>query len=99
MLPVVAGDRETRKQILIYTLLLAGAGLAPWLMGFASWIYLAAAMIGGVAMIAIAVAMWRQRLAPAQPDAVKTAWRMFSVSIFYLFGVFAALLVERAIGL
>lgn len=98
MLPVVAGDRETRKQILIYTLLLAAAGLAPWIMGFGGWIYLAAAVIGGAAMILIALAMWRQRLAPTEAAAVKTAWRMFSVSIFYLFGVFAALLVERALG-
>src|SRR5580658_7234929 len=34
MLPVVAGDRETRRQILLYTLLLAPLGTAPWLLGY-----------------------------------------------------------------
>ena len=35
MLPVVAGARETRRQILLYTLLLAPLGVAPWLLGYA----------------------------------------------------------------
>ena len=34
MLPVVAGEPETRRQILLYTLLLAPLGVAPWLLGY-----------------------------------------------------------------
>ena len=39
MLPVVAGERETRRQILLYTLLLAPLGVAPWLLGYAGPLY------------------------------------------------------------
>ena len=39
MLPVVAGARETRRQILLYTLLLAPLGVAPWLLGYAGSSY------------------------------------------------------------
>ena len=39
MLPVVAGERETRRQILLYTLMLAPLGVAPWLLGYAGPAY------------------------------------------------------------
>src|SRR5690606_23471989 len=39
MLPVVAGDRETRRQILIYSVILAPLGVAPALIGLAGWVY------------------------------------------------------------
>jgi protoheme IX farnesyltransferase len=39
MLPVVAGARETRRQILLYTLLLAPLGVTPWLLGYAGLSY------------------------------------------------------------
>src|SRR5690242_6574305 len=48
MLPVIAGAKETRRQIVIYTLLLVPLSLAPWLMGFSGTVYgLAALMLGG----------------------------------------------------
>jgi heme o synthase len=51
MLPVVAGPDETRKQILIYTLILAPVGLAPSLFGFAGYLYGAVAVGCGVMML------------------------------------------------
>src|SRR4029077_16677304 len=50
MLPVVAGDVETRRQILLYTLVLAPLSAAPWLFGFAGSLYAAVALTGGGAM-------------------------------------------------
>src|SRR5436190_12475998 len=47
MLPVVAGTEETQRQILIYTLVLAPLGLAPWLFGFAGTAYAAVAVVAG----------------------------------------------------
>src|SRR5438477_1279483 len=47
MLPVVAGLDETRKQILIYSLLLAPVGLSPALFGFAGLAYAAVALVCG----------------------------------------------------
>src|SRR6516225_1909934 len=47
MLPVVAGRAETKRQILIYTLLLAPLGVAPWLLGYAGPLYGIVAVITG----------------------------------------------------
>src|SRR5262252_10867133 len=47
MLPVVAGTRETRRQILIYALVLAPLGVAPWIAGYAGPLYGAVAAIAG----------------------------------------------------
>ncbi len=47
MLPVVAGARETRRQILLYTVLLVPVSLAPWLIGFSGPIYGCAALLLG----------------------------------------------------
>src|SRR2546422_5446951 len=55
MLPVVAGADETRRQILVYTLVLAPLGLAPWLFGFAGAAYGAVAIAGGGMMILLAL--------------------------------------------
>ena len=54
MLPVVAGDRETRRQILFYTLILAPLGVAPWLLGYTGATYGIAAVIMGAVMLALA---------------------------------------------
>jgi protoheme IX farnesyltransferase len=55
MLPVVAGDRETRRQILLYTLVLAPLGAAPWLFGYAGALYGAVAIAAGAVMIAFSI--------------------------------------------
>src|SRR5207249_12235239 len=55
MLPVVAGADATRRQILLYCLLLAPLGVAPWLIGYAGPVYGAVAGIAGAIMVALAV--------------------------------------------
>ncbi|HEY1152240.1 MAG TPA: heme o synthase [Pseudolabrys sp.] len=93
MLPVVAGERETRRQILLYTILLAPLGVSPWFLGFAGPVYAAVSIATGAIMLLIAWQIWRER-APAY-----TACRnMFAFSILYLFLLFAVLLVERGFG-
>jgi protoheme IX farnesyltransferase len=89
MLPVVAGDKATRRQILLYTLLLAPLGLAPWALGFAGMLYGAVAFVGGVAMIALALQVRAERSGHAASK------RLFAFSILYLFLLFATLLVDR----
>jgi heme o synthase len=89
MLPVVAGEAATRRQILFYTLVLAPLGASPWFLGFAGWWYGAVALAGGAVMIALAL-----RLRGDQSGR-KAARRLFAFSIFYLFLLFAALLAER----
>jgi protoheme IX farnesyltransferase len=99
MLPVVAGKRETRKQILIYSVLLVPVTLAPVALGFAGAIYGAAAASLGAVFLALAWQVWQ---AGAQGDEVESdvrAKRLFLFSIFYLFLIFALFLVERVPGL
>jgi protoheme IX farnesyltransferase len=89
MLPVVAGDAETRRQILLYTLLLAPLGVAPWLLGYAGPIYGIAAVITGAIMLVLA---YRVR---AERGVHVASKKMFAFSILYLFLLFAMLLVDR----
>ncbi|MDR3421629.1 MAG: heme o synthase [Xanthobacteraceae bacterium] len=89
MLPVVAGIAETRRQILLYTLLLAPLGAAPWLLGYAGALYGVVALAAGAAMIVLA---WRLR---AEQRGHAAARQMFGFSILYLFLLFAMLLVDR----
>jgi len=88
MLPVVAGKEETRRQILIYTLILAPLGVAPWLIGFTGPIYGMVATVTGAVMLALAI-----RLLSDRSD--RTAKHLFAFSILYLFLLFAMLLVDR----
>jgi protoheme IX farnesyltransferase len=95
MLPVVAGRAETHRQILLYALLLAPLGLAPWLLGFAGAAYGTVAIAGGGAMVMLALRL-RGRRGAAEEQAAR---RLFAFSVLYLFVLFATLLAERIGGL
>jgi heme o synthase len=100
MLPVVAGAKETRRQIVIYTLLLVPLSLVPWLIGFSGQVYALAAAVLGAGFI---VSVWR--VATDRQDATGVsrtndapARVAFKYSILYLFVLFAALAVDRLVG-
>ncbi len=95
MLPVVAGRGETRKQILIYSLVLFVAGLSPVALGFGGLVYLAASLGIGLWFLYLSVAVLRETDEKREPN----ARRLFGVSILYLFALFAALIVEQVLGL
>jgi heme o synthase len=95
MLPVVAGHDETRKQILIYSLILLPAGLAPTLAGFAGLLYGAVALICGGAMLHLAWRVYRDREGSAAASAAK---RLFAFSLLYVFVLFAALLADNMLA-
>jgi heme o synthase len=92
MLPVVAGATETRRQILLYTLILAPLGATPWLLGYAGLGYGIVAVVTGAVMIALA---FRVR---AEEEGHKASKQLFAFSILYLFLLFAMLLVDRMSG-
>jgi len=92
MLPVVAGPRETKRQMLIYTLLLTPVALAPTLLGAVGWIYGAVALALSVVVIGHAVAVWRTA---DDETAFGAARRMFRFSLLYLAVLFAALPLDR----
>jgi protoheme IX farnesyltransferase len=87
MLPVVAGRAETKRQILIYSILLFPFSLLPWALGFAGVVYGATASVCGAVFIALALTLVKSSLADRRP-----AHRLFAFSILYLFVLFAALL-------
>ena len=92
MMPVVAGARATKRQMLIYTLLLFPLALAPWFLGMAGAIYGASAvLLGGLFILAA--------LRVRADDSDRSAREMFAYSIFYLFALFTLLILDRAPGL
>ncbi len=99
MLPVTHGAAETRRQILWYALLLAPVAFAPVLTGLGGAFYGAVSILLSLGLIALAFRL--TRLAPDAAMAVERphALRLFAYSIFYLFALFAALLIERMAAL
>jgi protoheme IX farnesyltransferase len=95
MLPVVAGPDETRKQILIYSLILAPVGLTPTMMGFAGWIYGVVALVCGALFLQLAWRVYRDREGAAAATAAK---RLFAFSLLYVFALFAALLADNLLA-
>jgi len=91
MLPVVAGRAETKRQILIYSVLLVPISVLPWALGFAGKLYGAIAVMSGVTMLLLALQLRSSSDADRHP-----ARRLFAFSIFYLFVLFAGLLADAA---
>jgi len=96
MLPVVAGIASTRLQILLYSLAVAAAALAPWALGLAGAIYGLAAAVLSAIFVLLAAAVFANR--STQPSAMGPEKRLFGFSILYLFALFAALVADRWIG-
>ena len=92
MLPVVAGTAETKRQILIYSVLLVPISILPWALGFAGAIYGATAGMSGATIILLALQLRRSSDAEKRP-----ARRLFAFSILYLFVLFATLLADAAL--
>lgn len=90
MMPVVAGKKETKNQILIYTIALLPVSLAPYFIGMSSTIYGVVALLLGFQFIIHAVKVWVD-------EAVISARPMFLFSIKYLFLIFLGLLIDKAV--
>ena len=89
MLGVVSGPRETKRQILLYTLVPRPASVAPWLLGVADTFYGAGALLLSALFTGMAIRVWRD-------DSDRSARRMFAFSLLYLFLNFSLLLVDHA---
>ena len=88
MLPVTHGVAFTRLQILLYTILLIPISLLPFLTGMSGGLYLAGALILGGRFLSYAI-----RLFATGDD--RLAMPTFGFSIVYLFGLFAALMLDH----
>ncbi|MCC7252197.1 heme o synthase [Hyphomicrobium sp.] len=92
MLPVVAGADETRRQILLYSLVLTPLAVVPYFIGLGGVVYAAVSIALGLAFIYLAVKVWRIREGRAADHAAK---QLFGFSILYLFLLFGVLLGEH----
>ena len=95
MLPVVSGAGETRRQILIYSLLLVPITFLPSLLGVTGPVYTIAAGVLGALFVYYAVEVYRRREGAEGEAACKT---LFAFSTLWLFLIFALILLERAGG-
>ena len=93
MLPVVAGIRNTRLQILLYSVTTVVAAIAPFVLGLTGLIYGIAAAVLNTVFIILAAAVFANKA--GEPSGMKTERRLFAFSILYLFGLFAALVADR----
>ncbi len=87
MMPVVRGERETRRQILLYTLLLYAITQLPFCAGEFGGIYLVASMALGLAFIAGSLNLYRRA------DR-KAALRLYLYSLLYLALLFGAMVAD-----
>jgi protoheme IX farnesyltransferase len=91
MLPVVRGEDETRRQIVLYSLLLVVLTLVLSPFGMMGVVYFAAAAVLGGLFIRDALRLWRQ----ATPQAAR---RLYLYSILYLFALFTAMALDRVLS-
>jgi len=91
MLPVVAGPAETKRKMLLYTLVLWPVSLAPWLFGIGSLLYGVGALLLSASFTGSAIRVWRD-------TTDRSARRMFAVSLLYLLLIFSLLLVDHTGG-
>jgi heme o synthase len=96
MLPNVAGRPETRKQILIYTLLTVPAVALPVFTGTAGLLYAVGAGFLTLVFLKDAIDVYR---APEGDASDKACKHLFGFSIYWLFAVFGLILVERLLNL
>ena len=93
MLPVVAGEAVTRRQILIYSVLLLPLAATPWFIGGTGAVYGIAALALSAAFLCFALPVGLRRSVPG--DTMRPEKRLFAFSIVYLFALFAALVADR----
>jgi len=96
MLPAVAGRRATRIQIMLYTLPMAAAAVAPWVMGLTGTLYGIGAIIlsGAFVLLALRVGFSRE----ADPAKMKAERQLFAFSILYLFLIFGLVVADKVLA-
>lgn len=93
MLPVVAGEVVTRRQILFYTAIMGVAAMAPVLLGLTGTIYGVTALVGTAIFAGLSLQVSLRR--ESDPANMKPERRLFKYSILYLFVLFGAVVADR----
>ncbi len=90
MLPVVKGEAETRRQILLYSVIVMAVTLILFAMGAMGYLYLVGAVALGGGLIYLAIRLWRDQ-------SKKWARTLFWYSNMYLAAIFAIMVLDRVI--
>jgi len=108
MMPVAKGAPSTRRQIMLYSMAFVPVAIAPSFTGLGGPIFLAVSALGGLMFLLLAFRVWRSKAGDDHYGATsglyevkagsKDARNLFAFSILYLTLLFAALLVERCLG-
>lgn len=91
MLPFTHGVRRTKIEMLVYTIILAKVTLLPWILGLTGLPYGLSALLLSSGFIYAAIRV-------LNTNDLAAARRMFGYSVFYLFALFAALMIDHGIG-
>ncbi|WP_292720732.1 UbiA family prenyltransferase, partial [Mesorhizobium sp.] len=95
MMPNVAGQASTRRQIFAYALILAPVGVLPWALGFTTPAYGALAVLLGAGFVWYA---WKVLQMADDDHVMKPAKALFGYSLLYLFAIFAIYLADCVVG-
>ncbi len=95
MLPVVSGNLTTRRHVLLYTLPMVVAALAPWALGLAGWIYGTVSVGLNAVFLLLALRVWRNEA--TEPAKMGPEKKLFGFSILYLFILFGAIVADRLV--
>ena len=95
MMPNVAGEASTRRQIFAYAVILAPIGVLPWLLGYTSAIYGIPAALLGIGFVWYS---WGVLRMPDSDRVMKPAKALFGYSLLYLFAIFAAYLADSVVA-
>jgi protoheme IX farnesyltransferase len=93
MLPVVAGNRSTRRQIFGYSLAMAAAAVAPWPLGLTGPVYGVSAAVLSLVFVVLAGRVLANRA--TESAGMGDEKQLFAYSVFYLFALFAVLVADR----
>jgi heme o synthase len=93
MMPVVAGETSTRRQILFYALIMAVAAIAPWPLGYTGALYGWTAVILSALFVLLSVQVGTRTT--GEGDLMRPEKRLFAYSIAYLFILFGAVVADH----
>ena len=96
MLPVVAGEEYTKKNILIYSIVLFPVTVLPYFFGFSGLINLTVTICFGFYYILLSYKLYKE---PNKKVYDKIASQIFLFSIFYLFFIFSTILIDNYLGI
>ena len=93
MMPVVAGETSTRRQILFYALIMAAGAIAPWPLGYTGALYGWTAVVMSAIFVALSIQVGMRKTGEGDP--MQPEKRLFAYSIAYLFILFGAVVADH----